>query len=164
MKRTEHKKQSTETATIAAGCFWHVEEGFREVKGVISTAVGYTGGNMKNPSYQVVCSDETGHAEAVEIIFDPATISYSKILEIFWSIHDPTQVDRQGPDFGTQYRSVIFYHSDEQRKIALASKEKAQKKYGKPIATQIVPRATFYKAEEYHQQYLHKKCLKTCEV
>ncbi len=154
----------TETATLAAGCFWHVEEAFREVKGVLSTTVGYTGGNTKNPNYEQVCSTETGHAEAVEIIFDPAIVSYKKILEIFWSMHDPTQVDRQGPDFGTQYRSAIFYHTDLQRKEAIASKEITQKKISKPIATQIVPATSFYKAEDYHQQYLHKRGLKTCGV
>lgn len=157
-------KQKTETATLAAGCFWHVEEAFREVKGVLSTTVGYIGGNMKNPSYEAVCSDETGHAEAVEIIFDPSIISYSKILEIFWSIHNPTQINRQGHDFGTQYRSAIFYHSEQQRKEALTSKEKEQKKHDKPLATQIVPATAFYRAEDYHQQYHHKKGLKTCGI
>ena len=158
------QKNKTETATLAAGCFWHVEEAFREIKGVLSTTVGYTGGNTKNPNYEQVCSRETGHAEAVEIIFDPAIVSYKKILEIFWSMHDPTQVDRQGPDFGTQYRSAIFYHTDLQRKEALVSKETAQKSISKPIATQIVPATLFYKAEDYHQQYLHKRGRKTCGV
>lgn len=164
------KKQNTQNATLAAGCFWHVQEAFREIKGVLSTTVGYIGGSMKNPSYEAVCSLETGHAEAVEIIFEPKIISYSQILDIFWSIHDPTQINRQGPDFGTQYRSAIFYHTQEQRKEAFASKEKEQKKYqneqgkNKCIATQIVPATPFYKAEEYHQKYLHKKGLKVCGV
>ena len=148
-----------ETATFAAGCFWGVEHKFRQVTGVISTAVGYTGGNVKNPTYKQVCSDKTGHAEAVKILFDPSQISYEKLLEIFFTLHDPTQVDRQGWDVGSQYRSAIFYHTTEQKKTA----EKMVKKLGssgrfkKPIATQIVPAPEFYKAEEYHQQYYEKR-------
>lgn len=145
----------TETATFAAGCFWGVEEAFRKKKGVVGTMVGYTGGKMKNPSYGDVCSDETGHAEAVQIEFDPKKVSYEKLLDIFWQNHDPTQFNRQGPDVGSQYRSAIFYHTEKQRKAAIKSKEMLEKskKYSKPIATQILPAADFYRAEEYHQRY-----------
>lgn len=145
----------TETATFAAGCFWGVEETFRKTKGVVNTMVGYTGGNMKNPSYEDVCSDETGHAEAVQIEFDPKKVSYEKLLDIFWQNHDPTQLNRQGPDIGSQYRSAVFYHNEKQRKAALKSKEMLGKsgKYNKPIVTEILPAADFYRAEEYHQKY-----------
>lgn len=155
-----------EKATFAAGCFWGVEEAFRQVKGVITTRVGYTGGTTKNPTYNKVCSDETGHAEAVEVTFDPKKISYEKLLDIFWSCHDQTTVDRQSPDVGTQYRSAIFYHSAEQKKLAFASKEKLQKskKYKEKIVTEIVPASPFYPADEYHQQYLGKRGMKTCRV
>lgn len=143
----------TETATFAAGCFWGVEEIFRKTKGVTSTMVGYTGGKMKNPSYEDVCSDTTGHAEAVQIEFDPKKIPYEKLLDIFWQNHDPTQLNRQGPDIGTQYRSAVFYHNERQKKAAIKSREMLSGKYNKPIATEIVPAAGFYKAEEYHQKY-----------
>ena len=154
----------TETATFAAGCFWGVEEAFRKTKGVINTMVGYTGGKMKNPTYEGVCSDETGHAEAVQIEFYPKKVSYEKLLDIFWQNHDPTQLNRQGPDVGSQYRSAIFYHTEKQKKAALKSKEILDKsgKYSRPIATQILPAADFYKAEEYHQRYLEKKGLNVC--
>lgn len=148
-----------ERATFAAGCFWGVEAAFRRIKGVIETAVGYTGGTVADPTYQKVCSGRTGHAEAVGIIFDPAVVSYEQLLDIFWSIHDPTQVNRQGPDIGTSYRSAIFYHSLEQQELAEASKARlaASKEYqGKIIATEIVPARQFWKAEEYHQQYYEK--------
>jgi peptide-methionine (S)-S-oxide reductase len=148
-----------ERATFAAGCFWGIEAAFRPIKGVVETAVGYTGGTVPEPSYQKVCSGRTGHAEAVGIIFDPAVVSYEKLLEVFWSIHDPTQVNRQGPDIGTSYRSAIFYHSPEQKNLAEASKARlaASEKYrGKTIATEIVPVSPFWKAEEYHQQYFEK--------
>lgn len=151
-----------EKATFAAGCFWHVEEAFREVEGVISTAVGYMGGSLKNPSYKDICSDETGHAEVVQVEFDHTKFFYEKLIEIFWIIHDPTQINRQGHDVGTQYRSAIFYHSEKQKEIALQSKEKEQKKYKKKIMTEIVKASVFYRAEEYHQQYLKKRKLKTC--
>ena len=159
-------KNKTEKATFAAGCFWGVEAAFRQIKGVINTMVGYTGGKLKNPSYEHVCTDETGHAESVQVEFDPSRVSYEKLLDVFWSNHDPTQLNRQGPDVGTQYRSAIFYHNPEQKKLAIASKEKLQKsgKYSKPIVTEILPASEFYKAEEYHQQYLEKRGLSTCNI
>lgn len=147
-----------EKATFAAGCFWGVEEAYYDESGVISTRVGYTGGTFDNPTYKEVCTDTTGHAEAVEVTFDSAKISYEKLLKIFWQIHDPTQIDRQGPDIGSQYRSAIFYHSDEQRQQAEASREALDLsgRYRRSIATEILPAATFWEAEEYHQQY-HRK-------
>lgn len=156
--------KKTETATFAAGCFWGVEAEFRNVKGVVSTMVGYTGGNSKNPSYEDVCTDRTGHAEAVQIEFDPSKITYEKLLDVFWNLHDPTQLNRQGPDVGTQYRSAIFYHNDAQKKKALESKEKLQKKYKNEITTEIAPASAFYKAEEYHQRYLEKRGQATCRI
>jgi len=157
-------KNKIEKATFAAGCFWHVESAFSKVQGVISTVVGYSGGNFKNPTYEHVCSDKTGHAEAVQIEYDPSKVRYKELLDIFWKNHDPTQLNRQGPDVGTQYRSVIFYHNEKQKKAAVASKEILQKSgtYNKPIVTEIKPTLTFYKAEEYHQQYLEKRALKSC--
>lgn len=146
-----------EKATFAAGCFWHVEEEFRKVKGVIDAKVGYTGGKMEKPTYEKVCADKTGHAEAIEVTFDPKFASYEKLLEVFWSIHDPAQVNRQGPDVGTQYRSAIFCHNEKQKKAALKSKEEQQKKLNGKIATEIVPVKDFYKAEEYHQRYVEKR-------
>jgi len=153
-------------ATFAAGCFWGVEATFRALPGVISTRVGYTGGQTENPTYQQVCTDGTGHAEAVEIDYDPAKISYEKLLDVFWENHDPTQVNRQGPDWGSQYRSAIFFHSPEQEKAATASKDALNKsgRFRKEIATQIVPADTFYPAEDYHQQYLEKRGLATCHI
>lgn len=148
-----------ERATFAAGCFWGVEAAFRRIEGVIETAVGYTGGTVPDPTYQKVCSGRTGHAEAVAIIFDPAVVSYEKLLDTFWDIHDPTQADGQGPDIGSSYRSALFYHSPEQKEQAEASKARlaASGKYrGKTIATEIVPAQQFWKAEEYHQQYYEK--------
>lgn len=143
-------------ATFGAGCFWGVEEAFDGLNGVLSTRVGYTGGSVPDPTYKDVCSGDTGHAEVVEVEFDSNQISYEELLEIFWKIHDPTTVNRQGPDIGTQYRSVIFTHSDEQKKLAVESKEKAAKRFEKPIITQIIPAATFFEAEEYHQKYFKK--------
>lgn len=153
-------------ATFAAGCFWGVEATFRQLPGVISTRVGYTGGKLANPSYEDVCTDGTGHAEAVEVDYDPAKLSYDKLLDVFWENHDPTQLNRQGPDWGTQYRSAIFFHDPQQEAAALASKEKLGKSghYSKPIVTQIVPAVTFYPAEDYHQQYLEKRGLATCHI
>lgn len=147
-----------EKATFAAGCFWGVEAAFRKVEGVVSTQVGYIGGKTENPTYKDVCTDRTGHAEAVEVTYDPSVVSYAELLEVFWKIHNPTQVNRQGPDAGSQYRSAIFFHIPEQEAQAKASKKKLEEsgKYGKPIATEIVPAAAFYRAEEYHQQYLEK--------
>ncbi len=155
-------RKMTENATFAAGCFWHVEEAFKEVKGVLNTTVGYMGGKMKNPTYEDVCSDKTGHAEVVQIEYDPKIVPYEKLLEVFWTIHDPTQKNKQGPDEGTQYRSAIFYHTEEQKKIAEKSIKEEQKKYKEKIATEITKAGTFYKAEEYHQKYLMKKGAKSC--
>jgi len=154
----------TQLATFGAGCFWHVQLSFDKIPGVIKTEVGYMGGTTKNPTYEDVCSDETGHAEVVHITYDEKEVAYEKLLEIFWNEHDPTQLNRQGPDEGTQYRSVIFYHSEEQKRIAEKSKAEMQKKHKQPIATQIIPAQTFYKAEEYHQKYLEKRGQKTCRV
>jgi peptide-methionine (S)-S-oxide reductase len=152
-----------EKATFAAGCFWGVEEAFRHVNGVISTTVGYTGGTVANPSYYDVCTDTTGHAEAVLVEFDPAQVSYEQLLEAFWAAHDPTTMNRQGPDVGSQYRSSIFFHTPEQETAAKASRDKAQSRYSRPIATQIVPASPFYRAEEYHQQYLAKRGVASCK-
>ncbi len=151
-------------ATFAAGCFWGVEATFRQLPGVISTRVGYTGGNFANPTYQDVCSSRTGHAEAVEVEYDPAKLSYEKLLEVFWENHDPTQLNRQGLDTGTQYRSAILFHTPEQKAEASTSKQKLEKehRYNKPVVTQIVPAVTFFPAEDYHQQYLEKRGLATC--
>lgn len=156
----------TDTATFGGGCFWGVEEAFRQVKGVRSTAAGYMGGNFDNPSYQDVCTDTTGHAEVVQILFAPDSVDYQRLLDVFWAIHDPTTLNRQGPDIGTQYRSVIFYHSDEQKRLAEASKEALEKsgKYRRPIVTAIVPASTFWRAEDYHQQYLAKRGLGSCHL
>ena len=156
----------TEKATFGAGCFWGVESTFRELDGVIDAAVGYEGGHTANPSYQDVCTDMTGHAEVIEVDFDPSKVSYEKLLDTFWNSHDPTQVNRQGPDFGTQYRTVIFYHTPEQEKTARQSKEALERsgRFPRPIATQIVPAQTFYRAEDYHQQYLAKRGLRHCHI
>lgn len=155
-----------ERATFGAGCFWHVETAFRCIEGVLSTTVGYMGGSLEHPSYRAVCTDRTGHAEVVQVEFDPEQLSYAQLLETFWSIHDPTQVNRQGPDVGTQYRSVIFFHTPEQEAAARASKEKLAQsgRYPAPPATQIEPAGTFWRAEEYHQQYLEKRGLASCHL
>jgi peptide-methionine (S)-S-oxide reductase len=153
-----------EKATFGAGCFWGVEEAFRQLKGVASTAVGYEGGATDRPSYRDVCTDETGHAEVVEVTYDPKLISYDHLLDLFWKSHNPTTLNRQGPDVGSQYRSAIFFHSPEQEKTAKASKEKAQKNFRNPIVTQVVPAETFWKAEDYHQQYLAKRGLGSCHI
>ena len=154
----------TEKATFAAGCFWGVEAAFRQVKGVKSTAVGYMGGHMENPTYEDVCTDETGHAEAVQVEFDPKIVPYEELLKVFWENHNPTTLNRQGPDVGTQYRSAIFYHDEKQKQAAIKSKEEQQKKYKARIVTEITKAAEFYKAEEYHQQYLEKRGLSTCGI
>ncbi|HKS74543.1 MAG TPA: peptide-methionine (S)-S-oxide reductase MsrA [Terriglobales bacterium] len=153
-------------AIFAAGCFWGVEATFRQIPGVLSTRVGYIGGHTVNPSYKDVCTDGTGHAEAVEVEYDPARVSYNELLNVFWENHDPTQLNRQGPDWGTQYRSAIFYTTPEQEIEATASKQAREKSgaYRKPIVTQIVPEDTFYPAEDYHQQYLEKRGLASCHI
>jgi peptide-methionine (S)-S-oxide reductase len=153
-------------ATFAAGCFWGVEATFRQLPGVTRTRVGYTGGDTPNPTYKDVCTDLTGHAEAVEIEYDPATLSYEKLLQVFWENHDPTQLNRQGPDHGSQYRSGIFYHTLEQKAEAEASKEKLERahRFHQPIVTEIVPAVTFFEAEAYHQQYLEKRGLAHCHL
>ncbi|MCU0853066.1 MAG: peptide-methionine (S)-S-oxide reductase MsrA [Thermoplasmata archaeon] len=157
----------TEKAIFAAGCFWGVEETFRSIKGVLNTRVGYTGGTMENPTYKDVCSERTHHAEAVEVEFDPAQVSYDALLDAFWSSHDPTTPNRQGPDIGEQYRSAIFYLDERQRSAAETSKARAQSSdrfRGRDIVTQIVPASVFWPAEEYHQQYLEKRGLKHCRI
>ncbi len=156
----------TEKATFGAGCFWGVEATFRQIPGVTATAVGYMGGSLKNPTYKDVCTDRTGHAEVVEVEFDPAEVPYETLLRVFWENHDPTQLNRQGPDYGTQYRTVIFYHSPEQQAAATASKEERQRSgaYKRPIVTKIVPAAEFWRAEDYHQQYLEKHGMASCHI
>ena len=152
-------------ATFGAGCFWGVEEAFRRLKGVRETAVGYMGGTIDRPTYEAVCTDRTGHAEVVEVTYDPSEISYDELLRTFWEVHDPTEFNRQGPDVGTQYRSVIFYHTPEQKRLAEASKAKLEasgKHGGKKISTEIAPASAFWRAEEYHQKYLVKQGLNTC--
>lgn len=153
-------------ATFGAGCFWGVEAEFRRVKGVKATAVGYAGGHLKNPTYRDVCSDRTGHAEVVQVEYDPDVASYDDLLNVFWENHDPTTLNRQGPDVGTQYRSVVFFHTPEQEAAARASKERleASGRYRRPIVTQIEPAADFWRAEDYHQQYLEKRGLATCHI
>ena len=155
-----------EKATFGAGCFWGVEAAFRQVEGVVSTAVGYIGGSLENPTYKDVCTDTTGHAEAVEVTYDPAKVAYEELLKVFWQTHDPTTLNRQGPDVGTQYRSAIFFHGGEQEAAARASKEKLEKSgaYKRPIVTEIVPAGEFWQAEEYHQQYLQKRGLSHCAI
>ena len=146
-------------ATFGAGCFWQVETAFRKIKGVKDAVVGYTGGNFDNPSYQDVCTGKTGHAEAVQVTFDPKIVSYNKLLDVFWNAHDPTQLDGQGLDIGSQYRSAIFYHNNQQKKEAIESLNKEQKNKSNKVVTEITSATTFYKAEEYHQQYLNKSML-----
>jgi peptide-methionine (S)-S-oxide reductase len=156
----------TETATFGAGCFWGVEAAFRQVPGVVATAVGYLGGTLVNPTYHDVCTDRTGHAEVVQVEFDPSKVTFDQLLDVFWANHDPTTLNRQGPDHGSQYRSAIFFHSPEQEKAAEASKERIGKsgKFRRPIVTEITPASTFYKAEDYHQQYLEKRGLASCHI
>jgi len=153
-------------ATFGAGCFWGVEEEFRKVPGVTATAVGYSGGKTSSPTYEDVCTDETGHAEVVEVDYDPAKTSYDTLLDVFWNGHNPTQLNRQGPDVGTQYRSVIFFHTPEQEAAARASKERLSKsgRFARPIVTEISPAQTFWRAEDYHQRYLEKRGLGSCHV
>jgi peptide-methionine (S)-S-oxide reductase len=154
----------TEIATFGAGCFWGVEAAFRRIPGVIDVVSGYSGGHMPNPTYKDVCTDETGHAEVVQVTIDPAKVGYEQLLAAFWEMHDPTQVNRQGPDFGTQYRTAVFFHSPEQEAAAKQSKAAldASGKFKRPIATEITPASTFYRAEEYHQKYLEKRGAASC--
>jgi peptide-methionine (S)-S-oxide reductase len=153
-------------ATFAAGCFWGVEDAFRQVKGVTSAMVGYTGGSTQNPTYKDVCTGRTGHAEAVEVDFDPSQVSYRDLMAVFFQSHDPTTMNRQGPDFGTQYRSAIFFHDAEQEAAARESKEALSKagSFKRPIVTEITPSAEFFRAEEYHQQYFEKQGIKACHL
>ena len=153
-------------ATFGAGCFWGVESTFRQLKGVRETAVGYLGGTLENPTYKDVCSHNTGHAEVVEVTYDPAEISYEELLNVFWNCHNPTTLNRQGPDFGSQYRSAVFFHTPEQEQAALASKAQLDRagRFGRPIVTEITPASTFYRAEEYHQQYLEKRGQSSCHI
>jgi peptide-methionine (S)-S-oxide reductase len=155
-----------EKATFGAGCFWGVEAAFRRLPGVTETAVGYAGGHTPDPTYEEVCTDRSGHAEVVEVTFDPAKIRYEDLIETFWKNHDPTQLNRQGPDTGTQYRSVIFTHSDEQREVAEESKAALERsgRLKKPVVTQILPAPAFHRAEEHHQQYLEKRGLASCHI
>jgi len=148
--------EGMQRATFAAGCFWGVEAALREIEGVVATRVGYTGGSTTDPTYEQVCSDTTGHAEAVDVWFDPNAVSYGELLDTFWSIHDPTTRDRQGWDFGSQYRSAIFFHDADQERVATASRDEHQTAVTRPIVTQIVPAPPFYDAEEYHQRYFEK--------
>jgi peptide-methionine (S)-S-oxide reductase len=155
-----------EKATFGAGCFWGVEAAFRQIKGVKATAVGYMGGKLKDPTYQDVCTDRTGHAEVVQVEYDPSEVSYEELLRVFWDNHDPTTLNRQGPDTGTQYRSVIFYHTPEQEAVAKASKDALAKsgRYKRPIVTEITAAPEFWRAEDYHQQYLEKRGLAHCHL
>jgi peptide-methionine (S)-S-oxide reductase len=155
-----------EKATFGGGCFWGVEATFRQLKGVTATAVGYEGGSLSHPTYRDVCGHKTGHAEVVQVEYDPAQITYEQLLDVFWKNHDPTTRNRQGPDVGTQYRSVVFYHSPQQKEAAIVFKERLAKsgKFRKPIVTEIVPAGTFWQAEDYHQQYLEKRGLSSCHM
>ena len=160
----QHTDLTLQKATFGAGCFWGVEAAFRRTRGVVDTAVGYAGGNTEDPTYRTVCTDRTGHAEVVEVDFDPSAISYEALLEVFWDNHNPTTRNRQGPDIGSQYRSVIFCHTDEQIAAAIASRERRQASLQRPIVTEIQPAAPFYRAEEYHQRYLEKRGLAHCHI
>jgi len=156
-----------QTATFGAGCFWGVESNFRQIPGVVDARVGYLGGTLDNPTYEDVCTDRTGHAEVVQLTYDPQRVMYDQLLDAFWKMHDPTQLNRQGPDYGTQYRSAIFYHTPEQAAQAQRSKERlaASGKYKRPIVTEITPASTFYPAEDYHQRYFEKRGIApTCHI
>lgn len=158
----EDRLEGAQRATFAAGCFWGVEAALREIEGVVKTTVGYTGGQTADPTYEQVSSHTTGHAEAVEVWFDPGRVSYARLLETFWRIHDPTTGDRQGWDVGNQYRSAIFFHDGDQEALAIASRDDEQRSLTKPIVTEITPAAAFYEAEDYHQRYLEKQGRATC--
>jgi peptide-methionine (S)-S-oxide reductase len=156
MRTDSSATEDLQRATFAAGCFWGVEAAFREIEGVVQTRVGYTGGSTVDPSYEQVCSDTTGHAEAVEVSFDPGLVGYDELLNVFWSIHDPTTPNRQGWDFGSQYRSAIFFHDADQERLAIASRDERQQGLSRPIVTQILPAQEFHEAEDYHQRYFEK--------
>ena len=162
----QHSRSSVEKATFGAGCFWGVEANFREVEGVIDATSGYLGGTLRNPTYKDVCRGNTGHAEVVQVTYDPARVSYEKLLEVFWNMHDPTTPNRQGPDVGAQYRSAIFFHSPQQEAVARASKAKLEvsHRFHRPIVTEVTPASEFYPAEEYHQRYLEKNGLRSCHI
>ncbi|MEJ7760634.1 MAG: peptide-methionine (S)-S-oxide reductase MsrA [Gemmatimonadaceae bacterium] len=153
-------------ATFGAGCFWGVEAAFRQLPGVLSTSVGYLGGTMTNPTYRDVCSGRTGHAEVVQVTYDSESITYDDLLTVFWDNHNPTTMNRQGPDIGTQYRSAIFYHDDEQKATAISSKDERDRsgRLGKPIVTEITAATEYYEAEDYHQQYLEKRGMSSCHI
>jgi peptide-methionine (S)-S-oxide reductase len=155
---------NTQTATFAAGCFWGVEADFRDIPGVLDAQAGYTGGTTPDPSYRAVCTGTTGHAEAVRVTFDADQVSYVTLVDAFWALHDPTQLNRQGPDVGTQYRSAVFYHDEAQRAAAEASKARAQTRFARPIVTQVLPEQAFFRAEDYHQRYLEKQGLRSCRI
>lgn len=166
MNKDIKKGAALEKASFGAGCFWGVEDFFRAVKGVKDAAAGYMGGNLENPTYEDVCTGRSGHAEVVEVTYDPKEVAYEELLKVFWSKHNPTTLNRQGPDVGEQYRSVIFYYTPEQKVVAEKSKEELEKsgKFNKPVVTGIEPASKFYKAEEYHQRYLEKHGLSTCHI
>lgn len=155
-----------EVATFGAGCFWGIEAAFRKVPGVLDAAVGYCGGQTQNPTYREVCTDTTGHAEVVQVTFDPQKLTYEQLLDVFWTIHDPTQVNRQGPDYGKQYRTAIFFHTPEQEVAAKKSRQalEASGKLRRPIATEITAAGSFWRAEEYHQRYLEKRGAASCHI
>jgi peptide-methionine (S)-S-oxide reductase len=154
----------TKKATFGGGCFWGVEVAFRNIDGVKDAIAGYTGGGTERPSYQEVCAGRTGHAEAVEVTYDPSEVSYDELLDAFWELHDPTQLNRQGPDVGTQYRSAVFVHDEEQREAATVARERVQAQIGRPVVTEVVDAGPFWRAEDYHQRYLEKRGLATCKV
>lgn len=158
--------ETMQKAAFGAGCFWGIEDVFRKINGVVSTQVGYMGGSLKNPTYHDVCTGRTGHAEVVEVTYDASQVSYDDLLSVFWRVHDPTQLNRQGPDIGTNYRSVIFYYTEEQKEVAEKSKMNLSKsgRYRRPIVTEIVPSSTFWRAEEYHQQYYAKGSGGSCRL
>jgi peptide-methionine (S)-S-oxide reductase len=160
------ESKTLQKATFAAGCFWHVEDAFRRIKGVVDARVGYTGGFVENPGYKLVCTDTTGHAEALEVTFDPDVVPYEDLVEFFWTMHDPTQVNRQGPDYGIQYRTAIFVHSPEQREVAEKAKQRLDEsgRFSRPIATEIADAGTFWEAEDYHQQYYAKRGINSCSI
>jgi peptide-methionine (S)-S-oxide reductase len=164
--RPQKESDMPEIATFGAGCFWGIEAAFRKVPGVVDAAVGYSGGHTQNPTYRDVCTDTTGHAEVVQVTFDPVKVSYEQLLDVFWAVHDPTQMNRQGPDYGKQYRTAIFFHTAEQEAAAKKSKQVLEDsgKLRRPIATEITPAGTFWRAEEYHQRYLEKRGAGSCHI